>query len=74
MTIAGFRLGVNTALPTPARIRFEKCTAINTQFPDAMDFGFICEPGIDPVQREITAVDCTAKGASDQNMRGIAAK
>jgi len=72
MTIAGFRLGANPALPTPARIKFENCTAINTSHPDAMDFGFLCEPGINPADREITAIDCTAKGAKVKDIQGFA--
>jgi hypothetical protein len=72
MTIAGYRLGVNTALPRPNRIKFTKCTAINMSHPGAMDFGFACEPGINPVDREITTTGCTVEGAKVAGILGFA--
>jgi hypothetical protein len=63
MTTGGFRLGTRVGLPTPVRIKFDRCTAINTNQPTTMDFGFACDGGFDAAKREIIAVGCTAKGA-----------
>jgi hypothetical protein len=71
MTIRGFGLDTNPKQPTPFRVKFENCTAINREFPDAMDFGFYCEAGIDPAEREIIAVKCTAEGARVKGIQGI---
>jgi hypothetical protein len=72
MTIAGFRLATNPALPTPLRIKMEQCSAINANHPGAMDFGFLCDAGIDPADREITATGCTVDGAKEMAIRGFA--
>ena len=72
MTISGFRLGVNTALATPTHIKLKNCTAINIGHPGAMDFGFACESGINPVDRDITATECTVEGAKVDGIVGFA--
>ena len=72
MTIGGFWQFARAGEPTPFRIKFDKCTAINTIHPGAMDFGFLCDSGIDPQDREITAIDCTAKGAKIKDIQGFA--
>jgi hypothetical protein len=63
MTTRGFGLATNHEQPTPRHVKFKNCTAINREFPGAMDFGFCCEAGIDPAEREIIAVKCAAEGA-----------
>jgi hypothetical protein len=72
MTIAGFRLGVHPSLPRPLRIMLRGCKAINAEHPGCMDFGIVCEPGIDPVDRKITATDCTVEGAKHAAIKGFA--
>ena len=63
MTIGGFRLFTNKNLPSPLRVKFVKCSAINENYPGSMDFGFACDGGIDLVEREIIASGCAVKGA-----------
>jgi hypothetical protein len=59
----GFSLGTNASLPTPLRVKFEDCEAINRKFPKTLGIGFLCEGGIDPAAREIRAVNCKVAGA-----------
>jgi hypothetical protein len=72
MTIGGFRLFTNPKLPSPLRVQFEKCTAINVENSGTMDFGFACDGGIDPVKREIIATGCAVKGARVEDIHEIA--
>jgi hypothetical protein len=69
-TIKGFGLGTNPALPTPLRVKFENCRAVNKMFPSTLDFGFLCDGGIDPAEREIRAINCTVIGAA-KDFQGI---
>jgi len=70
-TIKGFSLDANPALPTPLRVTFENCTAINQAHPHTLDFGFLCGAGIDPAARGIRAINCTVIGAA-KDIQGIA--
>jgi hypothetical protein len=70
-TIKGFSLGTNPSLPTPLRVTFENCMAVNKKAPSTLDIGFLCEGGIDPVEREIRAVNCTVMGANVKDIQGI---
>lgn len=74
MTTGGFRLDTRSGLPTPLRIKFDGCSATNTNHPSTMDYGFICEGGIDPADRHIIATDCTAEGAKVKAIQGIVTK
>lgn len=69
--IQGFRLGTNPALPTPNRVTFQRCAALNTSFPNTMAIGFCCEGGIDPAERQIRAVNCTVVGAVAKDFEGM---
>lgn len=71
MTIAGFRLDTRSGLPTPRHIKFDMCQAINTTYPGAMDFGFLCGSDIDPAERDVRAIDCTSEGERVSDVRGI---
>jgi hypothetical protein len=74
MTTGGFRLGTRAGLPTPTHIKFDRCTAINTNQPTTMDFGFACDGGFDAAEREIIAVGCTTQGARVDGIYNIAIK
>jgi hypothetical protein len=51
-------------------VRFENCAVINKKFPDTLDIGFLCDGGINPAERDITAVNCTVIGAT-KDFQGI---
>ena len=74
MTTAGFKLDTRNRAVTPLRVTFDKCTAINTNHPSTMDFGFICDDGIDPAKRQIIAIDCAVQGARVKGIQGIVTK
>jgi hypothetical protein len=73
MITRGFGLATNHEQPTPPRVKFKYCTAINREFSGAMDFGSCCEAGIDPAQREIIAVKCAAEEARVKGIEGMIA-
>ena len=71
MTIGGFRLATNPALPTPLRVKFDRCKAINRMYAGAIDYGFQCDGGVDPVERQLELVDCVVEGAKVGDSEGF---
>lgn len=69
--ISGFNLATNPALQTPVHVKFERCAALNTSFPNTMAIGFICEGVIDPVEHDIRAVNCQVVGAMEKDFQGM---
>jgi polygalacturonase len=70
----GFSLDTNSEMPTPPlRVHFENCAVINKKFPNTLDIGFLCEAGINPAERDITAFNCTVIGAA-KDFQGIVVK
>lgn len=67
----GFSLDTNSALPTPSHVTFRECAVINKKSHFPVDVGFLCEGGINPVERQIRAVGCTVVGA-EKEIQGIA--
>lgn len=74
MTIGGFRQFTSQVLTNPMHVHFTKCTAINEASPGAMDYGIVCEGGINPAERDITATNCSAKGAKVKDIQGVVIK
>jgi hypothetical protein len=67
----GFALSTKSDLPTPKRVTFENCMAINKKS-QTLDIGFLCEGAINPIEREIRAINCKVSGAQIKDIQGIA--